>query len=110
MRIQFLWWEGCPSHPEAWQRLHSVLAELDIKTEIESIEIKTEADAERWRFPGSPTILVNGIDIDPQAQPAYRLTCRLYFREDGRPSPLPSAETIKRALLKASDEEKNSHA
>jgi len=101
MQIQFLWWEGCPSHPEAWQRLQQTLDELQVTAQIELIEIKTDQDAEQWMFPGSPTILINGNDIDPSAPPAYRLTCRLYFRDDGRPSPLPSQAMIKRAILKA---------
>jgi hypothetical protein len=101
MQITFLFWEDCPSHPEAWQRLQNVLAELQIDAQVERIEVQTEEEAERWQFPGSPTILVEGEDIDPQASPAYRLTCRLYFHEDGRPSPHPSEEMIKRAIMKA---------
>ncbi|NDJ74984.1 MAG: hypothetical protein GYB65_01885 [Chloroflexi bacterium] len=101
IQIQFLWWAGCPSHPEAWQRLQTVLQDMDVDALIESVEIKTEADAAQWRFPGSPTIRVNEVDIDPGAPQTYRLTCRLYFREDGRPSPLPSEETIRRAILHA---------
>lgn len=104
MQIQFLWWEGCPSHPDAWQRLNAVLDELQVKVDIQRIEIQSEDDAMRWRFPGSPTILINGEDIDPQVPSAYRLTCRLYFHEDGRPSPLPSPEMIKRAVKKAQEE------
>ncbi|MBN2304913.1 MAG: DUF2703 domain-containing protein [Anaerolineae bacterium] len=101
MKIQFLWWDGCPSHPEAWQRLQGVLAELGVETEIERIKIQTDEQAEQWHFPGSPTIRVDGQDIDPNAPiDAFRLTCRLYFKEDGRPSPLPSAAMIKRAILK----------
>jgi len=103
MRIHFLWWQGCPSYPEAWQRLQQVLDELDIEAQVENIEIQTEEEAELWHFPGSPTILVNDQDIDPTAPPAYRLTCRLYFREDGRPSPLPSKEMIRQAVLRAAN-------
>lgn len=102
MEIHFLWWEGCPSHPEAWQRLQEVLAEMRIDVAVERVEVNTDAVAETWHFPGSPTILINGKDIDPQAsQMPSRLTCRLYFKEDGRPSPLPSKEMIKRAIAKA---------
>jgi hypothetical protein len=102
MDIHFLWWEGCPSHPEAWQRLQAVLAEMRIDAHVESIEIQTDEEAERWHFPGSPTILVDGHDIDPNAASLpSRLTCRLYFKEDGRPSPLPSKEMIRRALEQA---------
>lgn len=101
MQIQFLYWEGCPSHPEAWQRLERVLSELASEAEVERIEIRTEEEAEQWRFPGSPTILVDGHDIDPNASAAYRLTCRLYFKADGRPSPLPPEDMIRRAILNA---------
>ena len=102
IKVHFLWWEGCPSHPGAWQRLQDVLAEMQIEADVESVEVTTDEQAEEWHFPGSPTIQVNGEDIDPNAsdQPA-RLTCRLYFKEDGRPSPLPSEAMIKRAILKA---------
>lgn len=98
MKIQFLFWEDCPSHPEAWDRLHDVLRELRIETEAERIEVTTEDEAQRWGFAGSPTILVNGQDIDPQPDRPARLTCRLYFHEDGRPSPLPSHAMIARAI------------
>ncbi len=102
MKIHFLWWEGCPSHPEAWQRLHEALQQLSLDVPVERIEIRTDDDAQQWHFPGSPTILVNGQDIDPRAgdTPA-RLTCRLYFKEDGRPSPVPSLDMIIRALEQA---------
>jgi hypothetical protein len=99
--IQFLWWEGCASHSEAWQRLHKVLSSLQVDARVERLEIRTDDDAQRCRFPGSPTILVNGRDIDPQPTRATRLTCRLYVREDGRPSPLPSEGMIRHAILAA---------
>lgn len=98
MKIQFLFWEECPSHPDAWRRLHEVLDQLGVQAEIERIEITSEDDAQRWHFPGSPTILINGQDIDPQPQSDARLTCRLYIHEDGRPSPLPSYAAIRRAI------------
>ena len=101
MQIQFLFWEDCPSHPDAWRRLHEVLDELGIVAEIERIEITTETEAQRWGFAGSPTILIDGQDIDPQPNLPSRLTCRLYFHEDGRPSPLPSHAMIARAILAA---------
>ena len=104
MRVQFLWWEGCPSHPQALERLQHVLADLALDVAIEQIEVRTDEEATHWHFPGSPTILVNGQDIDPAAvQAEPRLTCRLYFKEDGRPSPLPSPEMIRRALLNAKE-------
>jgi hypothetical protein len=99
-KIEFLFWEDCPSHPQAWQLLQEVLAEMGIKASVEQIEVLTDKDAARLKFPGSPTIRVDGVDIDPDgaAQMGTALTCRLYRLEDGRPSPLPSKRMIRRTL------------
>lgn len=100
-KIEFLFWQGCPSHPQALQRLQDVMAGLGVRMPIEQIEVKTEEDAERLSFPGSPTIRVDGADVDPAgaAQMGTALTCRVYLLEDGRFSPLPSKAMIEQALL-----------
>jgi hypothetical protein len=100
-KIEFLFWQDCPSHPEARRRLREVMAEERIDLPIEEIEVLTDEDAERLRFPGSPTIRVNGMDLDPDgaAQMGTALTCRVYRLEDGRFSPVPSKEMIRRALV-----------
>ncbi len=98
--IDFLYWPECPSHPEAWVLLERIVAEMDAPVAIEKRVIETEAEAEAEHFPGSPTIRVKGRDVDPKSgedMPA-RLTCRLYFREDGRPSAIPTASMIRNAL------------
>ncbi len=102
MKIDFLYWEECPSHPEAMRRLGEVMAELGIDAPIQAIEVRTEEDAARLAFPGSPTIRVDGVDLDPEgaAHAGTALTCRVYHLEDGRISPLPSRETIRRALAR----------
>ena len=103
MEIEFLYYEDCPSHELARERLEQVMAEEGIQASITVIKVETEDQAERLRFPGSPTILVDGRDIDPPPSGVvYALTCRAYRKEDGRISPLPSRETINRALLKRS--------
>jgi hypothetical protein len=98
--ILFLYWEDCPSHSDARQLLGEVLAEQGLDITVKEVEVLTEEDAERLEFPGSPTIRVNGVDVDPEgaAHMGTALTCRLYRLEDGRPSPLPSREMIRRAL------------
>ena len=71
---------------------------------IEVIEIPTEDDAERLSFIGSPTIRVDGVDIQPPgAEEPVGLTCRIYKRRDGRVSPLPDPEDVREALGKAID-------
>jgi hypothetical protein len=99
-RIQFLYWQGCPSYPEALRRLQEVMAEMEIEVPIEQREVQTDEEASRLAFPGSPTIRVDGLDVDPQgsAQADAALTCRVYRLEDGRFSPVPSTDMIRRAL------------
>jgi len=104
LRIEFLYWEDCPSHPQAWSLLQEALAELGIESPVEQIEVVTDKDVQRLAFPGSPTIRVNGLDIDPDgaAQMGTALTCRVYRLEDGRFSPVPSREMIEQALTRES--------
>lgn len=101
MNITFLYYEDCPSHEDAMQRLRDVMSDISIEAEIDVIKVETDEQAHLLRFVGSPTIRIDGEDIDPPGtdQP-YALTCRVYTHEDGRFSPLPSPETIRRALLK----------
>ena len=97
--IELLYWQGCPSHPEAKALLEQVLADLGRDDEIVLTEVTSDAEAERLRFPGSPTILVDGRDIDAMgANGRPSLTCRIYHLPDGRVSPVPSREQLEVAL------------
>jgi hypothetical protein len=100
VRIEFLYWEDCPSHQQAWDRLMTVLEEKGLKKEVARIDIQTNEDAQAWNFCGSPTIRVNGRDIDPEGAKGQRigLNCRIYHTPDERISPLPSEEMIRKAL------------
>jgi len=99
MDITFLYWEECMSHEEALRRLRQVMAEEGILVPVKMVQVETWAQAEQLQFIGSPTIVVNGKDIQPPPPGASAaLTCRAYYLEDGRVSPLPSIELIRRAL------------
>jgi hypothetical protein len=99
MRVSFLFYEECPSHEPALERLSQVLAEEGIDADIKVIKVESEEQAQELRFVGSPTILINGQDIDPPPPDSYYvLTCRAYCLEDGRISPLPSRGMIRRAI------------
>jgi hypothetical protein len=66
---------------------------------IEVREVDTEAAARQSQFVGSPTIRVNGLDVQPPvAGEPTGLTCRVYRRRDGRISPLPDPEDVREAL------------
>ena len=76
-----------------------MLAERGLEETVELHEVFTHEQAEELRFPGSPTIRVDGRDVDPhgaEAPPA--LTCRVYRLPDGRVSPVPSREQLEEAL------------
>ena len=81
------------------------MKEEGIRAEIEVIEVKTSEDVEKLKFMGSPTILLDGRDIDPATNPYYAISCRAYRLEDGRISPLPSEVMIRKAIRKASVDE-----
>jgi hypothetical protein len=98
-KIELLYWEGCPSYPEARTLLDELLAERGLDVEVELREVETQEDAEALRFPGSPTIRVDGRDVDPRgdSHPAS-LSCRIYHLDDGRVSPIPSRDQLEKAL------------
>jgi hypothetical protein len=99
MRVSFLYYEDCPSHDLALERLREVMAEEGISREVvEVFKVETEDQARELRFVGSPTIRIDGQDIDPPIDSRYALTCRAYRLEDDRISPLPSKDMIRRAL------------
>ena len=64
MKVEFLFWEGCPSYPEARELLESLLVEHGIEQPIDVVEVVTQEDAVRLAFPGSPTIRIDGRDVD----------------------------------------------
>jgi hypothetical protein len=64
-------------------------------------EVGTEGDAERERFVGSPTIRLDGVDIQPVESEPYGLTCRIYYLRDGRVSPNPDPADVRKALASA---------
>jgi hypothetical protein len=98
VRVSFLYYEECPSHDLALERLRAVMAEEGVADDVEVVKVETEEQARELRFVGSPTIRVDGQDIDPPSDSPYALTCRAYRLEDGRISPLPSRDMIRRAL------------
>ena len=100
MQIEFLYWEGCPS----WERALGLLGEAVERAGLsrDSIDVRrvgNDAETQRERFVGSPTIRINGRDLqEPAAGEAYGLNCRIYRRRDGGVSPLPDPDDLREAL------------
>jgi hypothetical protein len=98
MRVELLWWEGCPSHPETLADLERSLADAGLDSHVRTVEIESEEQARRERFPGSPTIRIDGQDVFPAEEEHYALCCRVYRLRDGRPSPTPDPEDLLEAI------------
>jgi hypothetical protein len=102
MRVELLWWEGCPSHPETLSDLERVLEEEGVDAQVDMVEVESDEQARRERFPGSPTIRIDGEDALP-ADPGepFSLTCRVYRLRDGRISATPDPEDLREAIRRA---------
>ena|SRR5271167_1578906 len=99
MRVELLFWAGCPSHPKALSDLREALLETGLDPGCVIVrEVQTETDAAAERFVGSPTIRIDGIDVQPPVDEPVGLTCRVYRRRDGRISPTPDPADLRDAL------------
>jgi hypothetical protein len=98
-KVELLYFEGCPSYERLLPRLRELIGELAPDAALELRPIETVEQAERERFLGSPTVRVDGVDVDPSAgeRTEFGLECRLY-RSDGATSPLPPERWIRAAL------------
>jgi hypothetical protein len=101
--FQLLIWSECPSADEAHARLVALLEELgrtDVAVEIRWIE--TEEEAATVHFVGSPTFRWQGRELlAPGERAPVGLSCRVYRRRDGRPSPLPDPDDLREAVVSA---------
>ena len=97
MRIEVLYFDDCPNYAPAVARLKTVLLQEGLTADITEIEIKDASSAEAWKFSGSPTIRVNGLDIDPNSrvEAGTWFSCRRYA------GGLPTEEMIRAALTRA---------
>jgi hypothetical protein len=97
--IELLYWEGCPSWPGAIEMVREEMAAAGLDPERLIVrEITTDDEAKRERFYGSPTILIDGRDVQDPGDNPIGLSCRVYRRTDGTVSPLPDPEDIRRLL------------
>jgi hypothetical protein len=99
-QVELLFWDGCPSHPQALADLRAAMADLGLDPETVLVrEVDTDQRAGRERFVGSPTIRVDGEDVDPPGDDEpVGLTCRVYRLRDGRISPVPDPAVLREAL------------
>ena len=103
MLVELLFWDGCPSHGQARAELEAAMAQLGLDPgQLVVREIDTDNAAVDAEFAGSPTIRIDGRDIQPTDDPVG-LSCRVYRLRDGRYSPTPDPDDVRDALRAAMD-------
>jgi hypothetical protein len=100
MKAQVLYFDGCPTYKFAEKALRDVLAEKGMEADVELVAVNSSEEAQRLRFPGSPTIRVDGRDLFPAPEREdWRLGCRVYTTPEGLRGS-PAAEMLGEALTK----------
>lgn len=103
MKIEVLYSPDCPDYIATLEAIYQVLADTDIRARVELVRVETEEDARRLKFVGSPTVRVDGVDVQPYVTFAalgdhsgrpYGLRCRLYA-EGGEAHGWPSERMLR---------------
>lgn len=99
MKVEIFYFDGCPNHRPASERVLCVMREEGISANVTEIEVPDQAAAKEFGFLGSPTIRVDGLDIEPASRnaPGGSIACRYY------PGGLPPTEMIRAALRDAKE-------
>ncbi len=97
MKVQLLYFDGCPHWKVLEKRLGEALDLLHDRSTIEHLQVQSQREAERLGFAGSPSILLNGTDPFRPPTSAIGLTCRVYLTPDG-PSGSPTVDQLVGAL------------
>jgi len=102
MKIDLLWFDNCPNHNAAEELVLETLSDFGVDAPINKINVPDLETGEKTHFPGSPTIRINGLDIDPTYEDTgdYTPRCRVYFTSDGFKG-LPEKAWIEDAVREA---------
>ena len=83
MNVSLLYSDGCPSWEQTLAEVREVLAEYYVDADVELIKVSSQQQAEEMEFLGSPTVRVEGMDVEPDILEAgFNLECRVYWIDD----------------------------
>lgn len=105
MKVEILYFEGCPNHIPTVEMVEGVLKQEDIRADIATIDVRDAETVQSLRFIGSPSIRVNGVDIEPgrENDPPF-FGCRTYS-VSGRTIGVPPEQWLVEALRRRSQKE-----
>ena len=100
--VEILYFDGCPNHEPALALVERIDRELGIGAEVRLVNVPDRAAANRLRFLGSPTVRVDGVDVDPltEQRSDYALACRIFATAHG-PAGQPEERWVRDALATA---------
>ena len=83
--VELLYFEGCPNYGAARDSIERIAAEEDVMIDLQLVEVTSHEAAQATRFLGSPSIRVNGRDVEPGAddRETFVIACRVYQTEAG---------------------------
>ncbi len=86
MQVEILYFDGCPGYESLLPRLTELLAEHTPGATLTLRAVESVEAAEEQRFLGSPSVRINGRDVEPaaDARDDFGLKCRLYSTAEGR--------------------------
>lgn len=103
MKVELLYFNGCPSWQSGLQNLHSALKAIGLNVSVELVQVMDNDDAARKKFLGSPSFRINGIDLWNEERDTYSLSCRVYATPEGMKGS-PSISMLQEAIRQAVDE------
>jgi hypothetical protein len=101
-RVEILYFYGCPNHHLARALVERLAGELRVEPDIELVEVADPEAAVALRFLGSPTVRIDGVDVEPDAEERrdFAFSCRIY-RLEGGASEQPAESWVRDALIEA---------
>ena len=93
LKLEYQYFEGCPNHIQMENNLKEALKGLESHVQINYILVETLEIAKETAFRGSPTLLIDGVDVEDMPAPATpSLSCRYY------PNGVPSVQAIRKKI------------
>lgn len=100
LKLEFQYFEGCPNHTKMQNNIIEAIKGLEDKIELHKILVEDEATAKQVGFRGSPTLLINGEDIEGVSVPAEpSLACRFYI------GGVPNSDKIREMIIQKINKE-----
>lgn len=96
LEIELLYFDGCPSYKTVWNDMLEVITGNDLDVTVRPIKVNSLEEAKALRFAGSPTVRVNGVDLEGREE-AGVMACRVYQENGGKG--YPSKELLRKRLM-----------